>query len=597
MTATRARGARRTRRRLVIVGVLTVLAVWGAFVALALIRARTDTRKGIDTLESVQQDLTPTELLRGGGVAQLREAGADFRRARKRVRAPFVLPLRIIPVVGRQIDSVDTLTGSAARVVSIGIKAVDGARDAVNAGHPVGAARVALVNHVATIADDSASQLENVDLGPGHLIGPLEQARTKFATRLRDLRHAISQLQDASHGLVAFLKGPSRYLVLAGNNAEMRDGSGAFLQIGMLSVDNGSLKLDTIGTFENFPVPPGSVPLTGDLAGRWGFLHPNVEWRNIGVSPQFPSQAALASKMWKAATHASVDGVLALDVVALKDLLEATGPVHLPDGTTMSSDQVLDDVMLKQYLGTVGYPDQKSRRDRLGEIAHGALANLNSGGWHAADLIDDLRGAAQGRHLLAWSANPTEQAGWEAAAISGVVEPDATLVGLQSRGGNKLDQFINVHGTVRIEKDTTAATSKANPGGWDMTIQLRLDNVTPATGLPTYVQGPYPGAVGSAAGLYQAYATFELPRYAGDVHLEVDGKTAPFVTAGPDGPSQVVAAYVQVSRGQSLSVVARFTLPSAVRSMLFDPSARVPAIAWTAPQLAWSDDLARRVVW
>ena len=460
----------------------------------------------------MQNDLTPGELLRGGGVDQLRVAGADFRRARQRVRSPFVMPLRIVPVIGRQIESVDTLTGSAARVVAIGIKAVDGARAAVNAGHPVGPARVTLVDHIAAIADDSSTQLESVDLGPTHLIGPLEQARTKFETRLGDLRHAISQLQDASHGLVDFLKGPSRYLVLAGNNAEMRDGSGAFLQIGMLTVDNGSLKLDTIGTFENFPVPPGSVPLTGDLAARWGFLHPNVEWRNLGVSPQFPSQAELASKMWKAATHTSVDGVLALDVVALKDLLQATGPVHLPDGTTMAADQVLDDVMLKQYLGLVGYPDQKSRRDRLGEIAHGALANLNSGGWHAADLVDELRGAAQGRHLLAWSANPKEQAGWVAAGISGVVEPDATLVGLQSRGGNKLDQFINIHGTVQVEKAPAPSSSTANPAGWDMTIQLRLDNVTPATGLPTYVQGPYPGAVGSAAGLYQAYATFELPQ-------------------------------------------------------------------------------------
>jgi hypothetical protein len=596
MTATRARGAHRTRRRLVIAGVLAVLAAWGAFVAVALIRARNETRNGINTLESVQNDLTASELLRGGGVDQLHAAGADFRRARQKVRSPFLMPLRIVPVIGRQIESVDTLTGSAARVVDIGITAVDGARTAVNAGHPVGPARVTLVNHIASIADDSAAQLTSVDLGPSHLIGPLESARTKFETRLGDLRHAISQLRDASHGLVDFLKGPSHYLVLAGNNAEMRDGSGAFLQIGMLTVDNGSLKLDTIGTFENYPVPPGSVPLTGDLAARWGFLHPNVEWRNLGVSPQFPSQAELASKMWKAATHSSVDGVLALDVVALKDLLEATGPVHLPDGTTMSADDVLSDVMLKQYLGLVGYPDQQSRRDRLGEIAHGALANLNSGGWHAADLIDDLRGAAQGRHLLAWSANAKEQAGWVAAGISGVVAPDSTLVGLQSRGGNKLDQFINIHGTVQVAKAQPAAAPTA-PAGWDMTIQLRLDNVTPATGLPTYVQGPYPGAVGSAAGLYQAYATFELPQSAGAIHLEVDGKTAPFVTGGPDGPSQVVAAYIQVPRGQSLTVVARFTLPATVRSMLFDSSARVPAIAWTAPQLAWSDDLARRVVW
>jgi Protein of unknown function (DUF4012) len=593
MAAKKARGARRTRRRLVVVGVLVVIAAWGALAALALLKARSDTRSGIDTLQNVQQELSPGELLRGKGVDQLRLAGADFRQARKQVRSPFLFPVRIIPVLGRQVESVDTLTGSAARVVAIGIDAVDGARAAVDAGHPVGAARVTLVNHIASIADRSAGQLKSVDLGPTHLFGPLEAARTKFATRLGDLRHAIGQLQDASHGLVQFLRGPSRYLVLAGNNAEMRVGSGTFLQIGMLTVANGSLHLDAMNTFAAYTVPAGSVALTGDFAGRWGFLDPNVEWRNLGASPQFPSQASLATRMWKASTGISVDGVLALDVVTLKDLLVATGPVRLDDGTTMSADQVLGDVMLRQYLGLVGYPDQTSRRDRLGEIARGALANLNKGGWHAADLVDQLRGAAQGRHLLAWSSHSQEQAGWAAAGISGVVAPDAVLIGFHNRGGNKLDQFMNVSGVV----ETQARPNPTSGAGWDVTLKMGLANVAPATGLPTYVQGPFPQAVGAAAGLYQAFAVFELPQFAGDIHLEVDGRPAKLVTAGPDGPSQVVAAYVQVPRGKSLSVVARFTVPRRVRSLLFAPSARVPAIAWSASRQAWSDDVARRVVW
>ena len=136
MAVKRARGPRRTRRRLVILGVLFVLAIWGAFVAVSLVRARSDTRAGIDTLERVQNQLTPGELLRGKGIDQLRVAGADFRRARHRVRSPFVFPLRIVPILGRQVQSVATLTGSAARVVDIGIDAVDGARPRSTRGTP-----------------------------------------------------------------------------------------------------------------------------------------------------------------------------------------------------------------------------------------------------------------------------------------------------------------------------------------------------------------------------------------------------------------------------------------------------------------------------
>jgi hypothetical protein len=588
-----ARGAGRTRRRLVVVGVLVALAIWGAFVALALVRARSDTRAGIDTLESVQQKLTPAQLLRGEGVPELQIAEADFARARSRVRSPLLAPLRIVPVLGRQVDSVDTLTDSAARVVSVGIEAVQQSRAVVNSGHPTGAARVQLVDRLATIADRSSYQLRLVDLGPTHLLGPLADARSRFAGRLADLRHAIDQLQAATHGLAAFLRGPSHYLVLAGNNAEMRVGSGTFLQIGMLSVDNGSLHLDTIGSFSDYPVAAGAVPLTGDLAGRWGFLHPNDEWRNIGASPQFPSQARLASQMWHAATGKTVNGVLALDVVALKDLLQATGPAHLPDGTTMTADQVLGDVMLRQYLGLVGYPQQQSRRDRLSQIARAALGNLDHGGWHAADLVDDLRGAAQGRHLLAWSPDRAEQAGWTASGIDGVVPTDAVLVGLHNRGGNKLDQFVVIHGKVQVGR----APHPTAGAGWDVSVDLQAQNLTPPTGIPRYVEGPFPGAVGAVAGLYQGYAVFEVPRFAGSIRLEVDGKPVPFVTAGPDGTSQVVAAYVQIPLGMSRRVVAGFTVPTTQRSLLFAPSARVPAIAWTASTQAWSDDVPHRVAW
>jgi Protein of unknown function (DUF4012) len=598
---TRARGTRRTRRtrrnirtrRFVVLGVLAVLLVWGAFVAFTLVKARHDTRTGIDALHSVQQQLTPGQLLRGEGVSQLRIAQADFTRARHRVRSPLVAPLRIVPFLGRQVDSVDTLTGSAAHVVSIGITAVEQSRAVVDAGHPTGAARVRLVDQLATIADRSSYQLKTVDLGPEHLLGPLANARSEFATRLHDLRHAITQLQLASHGLADFLRGPTRYLVLAGNNGEMRVGSGTFLEIGMLTVNQGTLHLDSMKSVGQFPVPPGAVPLTGSLAGRWGFLQPNVEWRNLGASPQFPAEARLASQMWRAATGQTVNGVLALDVVALKSLLQATGPVHLADGTTMTADQVLSDVMLRQYLGIVGYPDQTTRRDRLSEIARGALDDLDHGGWHAADLVDDLRGAAQGRHLLAWSPGRAEQAGWTAAGIDGKVPTDAVLVGLHNRGGNKLDQFVNIHGQVGVAR----APRPTSGAGWDVTLDLQLQNVTPATGIPQYVQGPYPGAAGAAAGLYQGYAVFELPRFAGSIHLTVDGRAASLVTAGPDGTSQVVAAFVQIPRGTSRRVVATFTVPTTERSLLFAPSARVPAIAWKAPSLVWSDDVARRVAW
>ncbi len=82
----------------------------------------------------------------------------------------------------------------------------------------------------------------------------------------------------------------------------------------------------------DIPVPAGKVTPTGDLAARWGWLKPGQDWRNLGLTPQFDVNGPLAAQMWEAETGQHVDGVLAVDVEALHQLLEVTGPVTLPSG-------------------------------------------------------------------------------------------------------------------------------------------------------------------------------------------------------------------------------------------------------------------------
>ena len=56
------------------------------------------------------------------------------------------------------------------------------------------------------------------------------------------------------------LQGPEHYLVLMGNNAEMRAGSGAFLEAGVLTTSDGELHLsDVVPTRASRP-PPGPFP-------------------------------------------------------------------------------------------------------------------------------------------------------------------------------------------------------------------------------------------------------------------------------------------------------------------------------------------------
>ena len=99
------------------------------------------------------------------------------------------------------------------------------------------------------------------------------------------------------------------------------------------------------------PAARGAVPVTGDLEANWGWLQPGVDWRNLGLTPQFDVNGPLAARMWQAVTGQRVDGVMAVDVATLQQFLQVTGPVTLPDGTSLNAGDVVQYLTHDQYAG------------------------------------------------------------------------------------------------------------------------------------------------------------------------------------------------------------------------------------------------------
>jgi hypothetical protein len=585
------RRARRRRRWPIVVLVLAALAAWGVVAALEMNHARVRTQAGIDQLQQARDVLSPTGLVKGEGIDQLRAAESDFSSARHSIRSPFLMPLRILPVVGRQVRSVDAMTGAAAQVVNAGIDAIDQARTTLQSTQAHGHERVVIVQKLGAISDAAYRKITSVDLGPSKaLISPLQHARDKFSTELAKLADATQRSSEASQGMARFLAGPSHYLLFAANNNEMRVGSGTFLQVGELTVHDGSFDLGPLTPSQELDLPPGAVNPTGDFAKRWGWLVPGQEWRNLGSSPLFPTQAVLATKMWAALGRGKVDGVLALDPVALRALIQATHPVVV-DGKQYGPNNVLEEIYLYQYTGVQGDLANvlnAARRDRLSAIARAAVDNLQ-GKFDTAKLADSLRQAAVGRHVLGWSSDQIEQQGWLAAGIAGTMQPNSLLLGIHNRGGNKLDQFLNV---------TSNITTTPDAQGTAVTLDVKMHNVTP-TGLPDYVAGPYPQAVGSKEGLYQGLLVAELPSLARDMYITTPaGKRLPLDAVGADEQQWVVSTYIQAARGQTTEAIVHFRLPPASRTIAVEPSARVPGIGWThGSSDSWSDDQPHTVAW
>lgn len=576
----------RTRRRLIIAAVIVVVVVWSGVAALQLVKARRHAQTGLDRLETAQQTLGPAQLIRGEGLDEMKAASAEFDAAADAGDSFLLKPFSVVPFVGRQVRSVDSLTSSAAKVVRVGVEAMESSTNQLKEPTSVGADRVVLLRQLGAIAAKARGELKGLNLGPSQaLVGPLADARTRFARELGKVRRSMIEVDDASDGIAQMAEGPSKYLVLAANNAEARAGSGMLLSAGVLNMANGQFDLGPMTDTGLLMVPAGAVPVTGDLKARWGWTDPSQEWRNLAMSPRFPPNAALAAQMWKAKTGETVDGVIAVDPIGLQALIEVSGPVVV-DGKLITKENVVRESLFQSYLDYESSDQGPStaRRERLSDIARAVIDQLDAKGWDVASLAEDLQRAAQGRHVLAWSSHPEQQRGWEAAGVSGELGPDSLLLAVQNRAGNKLDQFLPVQ--ARLQHRPVA-------GGSEVTVDIHIENQTPTQGLNEYIEGPYPFS-DFTAGEYRGILSVNIPGVSRKITLTGGTKN---VVAGPDGPTRVVGTEMQLFRGEKKDYVLKFTVPEGYEHVTIEPSARYPAVTWAADGQTWQDNSARTISW
>ena len=569
--------------------VLVAVVVWLVLCAITLRQARSDALEGIDAVEQAEDLLSPSELVDATALGPLTEAHDAFRRARRALSSPVVMPLRVLPVVGRQVRSAHALAGAADDIAAIGRRAVEEAQSALAQPRGTGPERVALLRRLGAAAARFDAELADVDLGPGRaLVGALAQRRAELDERLDEVRDAMGKGATVATGLADLLAGPGRYLVVGANNAEMRAGSGMFLSIGVLSFADGTMSLGTFRPASELVLAPQAGPTVADtdLAARWGWMNPNTEWRNLAASPRFAPNAELAARMWQVGEGDEVDGVLLVDPVALQGMLSSTGPVSVA-GRTVTADNVLSLLLHDQYAGLDegGDTAQAARREMLGLIAAATLAAVQGQEGDVGALATALGDAAAGRHLMAWARDPATQEVWEAAGVTGALTEHSLAVSVLNRAANKLDVFLDVDAALDVE-----------PSGEGSAVELRLvlRNTTP-DGESAYVAGGGHRAISDVGpGVYQGLVSVNLPAFAADV--TVDGNP-PLAAAGPDGPTTVVAWQVRVDQGATATAVVRFRLPPGARRLTVEPSARVPPVGWNAGEEAWESGPRHEVRW
>lgn len=555
--------ARSVRRAAVV-----VLAGWVAVTTAVVAVAATDlaaARRAAHAAEA--SDVTDVRDGRFGSLLGTVHVRAS--RAKRLLGLPVLAPVRLLPVLGRQLRSVGTLAGAVDEIALTGRAVAGASTRLVHSPPPPGPARVTALREVRTSLTAADERLVRVDLGPdANLVGPLAEARADVATTLGEARDRIRAAIEVIATVADLLEGPQRYLLLVCNNAEMRAGSGIPLSIGTIDTQGGTLRLgDVIPAADLRLSSPLEVP--GDLGERWGFTNPGQEWRSLGMSPRFAANAQLATRLWEARTGEQVDGVLAVDIAALRLLVDATAPVVV-EAESLQGEKLQEFLMHDQYEGSVRDHDQSARRELLGTVARQAVDRIQGGEVDETKLVRNLAEAAAGRHLLAWARDPEAQRGWAAAGAAGAVVEDSLLLGLVNRGENKLDHFVRVRHRLR----TTARPD----GGWAVDVVTTVENSTPS-GETDYVAGPVVGLT-DVAGTYLGLLSATVPGAATHISISKDGAACGLAAAGADGPTRVAACAVSVPAGGSAELTTSFRLPPQSGTLRIEPSARIPPAAW-----------------
>lgn len=563
--------------------------IWAALVAVDLRAAAQAGRNGRDVLAGstlVGGDLASLVASTdgsydGGGIADsrrtLERANREFSEAEERLGSPVLAPLEVLPFVGRQMRAVTDVTSAAEQISAASAAAMGELQLLAERPTTDPSQRVDAVGDTIAVLEELSAELARVDLGPDRaLVSQVRELHESATEQTAELHRSVDSAITGLRGVGSFLAGPTTYLVLAANNAEMRAGSGMFLQNGTISVDQGRFELSEFTPTADMFLPESGTALDADMAARWGALEPDREWRNLNLSPRFDESARMAADMWAASGREPVDGVIAVDIVTVQRLLELTGPVDVTTSAgevvTYDADNVIALLAREQYFTDLAPED---RRDELGTVAAAVFDAFNDREIPATGLVSLIAGSGAQRHLLMWSADPVQQQSWQELGISGVLPPDALMLALLNRGGNKLDSYMIVKADIDVER--------IEAGRNRVTVEVTMENQAPEW-LPTYVAGPVEGS-GGVAGEYVGILALSIPGSATEPTNSANG----WAVIGDDGPTRVIGSNVSIPRGTALTVTFGFELPEREDQLVVVPGAREPATSWTAGPMRWSE--------
>jgi hypothetical protein len=370
-----------------------------------------------------------------------------------------------------------------------------------------------------------------------------------------DARSAVQSVDTAVTLLPSMLgaDGPRQYLLMSLNNAELRATGGIAGALAVLKTEGGKIELgeltnaNAVGEFDApvLELSEAERTLYGDLLGTY--------MQDVNYTPDFARSGALASSMWLERTGVELDGVVAIDPVALGYILRATGPVDVGSGLTLTSDNATDLLLNGVYTSFVDPVEQDVFFSTAMSQIFGALIGGNANG---LALVESLADGVQENRIHLWSADEGEQGKIRTTPMAGVVPTstaDATAFGVyfNDATGAKMDYYLST--AIGIASAVCRNDERPN-----FQVNVKLESRVPADAavtLPAYMTGA--GAYGVAPGNISTNIFIYAPEGSVPFSVTIDGQEHAFVSAD-EGAHSVAGVTVELAPGQQSEVAMKF---------------------------------------
>jgi hypothetical protein len=568
----------RLSRRVVFL-LLGLVVVLVAVEGVRFFRFYDDLQTSRDSLLSLKSDLDLTSLDEPADEveakrARLQDAQRHLDKAQSFASSdPLLFIAGNLPVIGKQVDGLQTAVEAGHEAAGTGIAASDVAlaysdleRDpsVTSVEQAVGF----LVDQQAPMSQvtDGYNRMSDLEADlPEGLWGPLASAKDDLGDALDKLDGLVDGYNQAQQLLPELLGYSSQrsYLLLPQNNTELFPSGGLISSYGIVTFDKGrlvSVNLEYFGKlYERWQRESGGeyieppTPLKTYLLGGLSFALGEAGWW-----PDFPTTAGLAQDFVQKGGAPATDGTIAIDLEFISGLLELLGPVDVPGYDVTVNAQNLSEVALELSRDD-DYQPGEPHEAFLSHLSAALLEGLYSMPKdHWLDLLEFLGRMGRERHLQLNFSNPQTQALSQQYGFDGAMldtgDSDYLMVADTSVRSTKLNLIMQP----KISLDVALSAD----GSARSTVTYDLSNP-----LPRWEQGRDPELVRKLmlTGTYGCYLRYYLGKGAQLVTLSIDGQPASLEQLDEEFDRTVVGHFFPVNPGAARSSQIVYDTPNVVQ--------------------------------